>query len=492
MKYLYLFVILLTLALRPVVVHADNKTSYLSEISIRDWEVVKDNREIVLKMVVDLSRLKLRTQHTVALTPVLASRDGSREAAFPPVVIDGKTRNKMYLRAQHLESVELPPYHDNSAQVIIRRNNGKEQVYEYEVSVPYEPWMLDGHVELREQVHGCVNCAKGENDTPLGNVLPAYEPQFRLILIEPEPEPVKMRAETRTARLQFRQDSYNILPKFKNNRAELDSVSHSVEMVKGNADVSITGIYITGYASPEGSVAHNLKLSENRAKALVDYIHRHNDIAADLLHVDWKGEDWEGFRRVLADFPGLLKRDEVYRIIDECQGDRDVCEKQLQDLVPADIYTRLLNEVYPFLRRNEYRIEYNVRNFDLDEARRMLSERPDLLSLHEMYKVAGSYPKDSPEYRRAMEVAGKYYPQLPAVLNDRARAAMNAGRYDEAVALLEKANPTDPRLLNTLGVAYAGMGEPYKARQAFERAASQNCAEAAHNLKEIKNVINQL
>ena len=144
MKHLYSSIILLMLAFRPVVVHADNKTSYLPEIDIHNKEVVRQNREIELKMVVDLSHLKLRTQHTIALLPVLVSGDGSREAAFPPVVIDGKTRSKVYLRAQRLESVELPPYHDGSAQTIIRRSNGKEQSYDYRAVIPYERWMLDG------------------------------------------------------------------------------------------------------------------------------------------------------------------------------------------------------------------------------------------------------------------------------------------------------------------------------------------------------------
>ena len=68
---------------------------------------------VELKMSVDLSNARIRTQHTVALTPVLVSADGNREIAFPPIVIDGKTRHKVYLRAQRLESVELPPYHND-------------------------------------------------------------------------------------------------------------------------------------------------------------------------------------------------------------------------------------------------------------------------------------------------------------------------------------------------------------------------------------------
>ena len=494
MKHLYI-IFLALLACCPEVIHAENEISYLAEIGIQNRGVVKKGREVQLTMLVDLSELKIKTQHTIALTPILLSKDGNREAAFPPIVIDGKARNKMYLRAQRLESVDIPPYHDENAQVVIRRRNGKDQGYEYLATVPYEHWMLDGRIELREQVYGCVNCSEGKAEQVLpGNILPAFIPDYRICTIVPEPEPVKVRAETRTARLQFRQDSYRILPGYKDNRSDLDTVSHSIQLVEDNEDVSITGIFITGYASPEGTVAHNLKLSENRAKALADYICRHDKFDPAMIHVDWKGEDWEGFRLVLDKFPGLVKRGEVVRIIDECTGDRDVCEKQLQELVPADIYHRLLNEIYPLLRRNEYKIEYNVRNFNLDEARRMVDERPDLLSLTEMYKVADSYEKGSPGYGKVMQVAARYFPDAPAVLNDLALEAMAKKEYDKAVQLLEYSKVTfsDSTLLNTLGVAYAGAGEPYKAEDAFRRAAEAGVEEARHNLTQVQGVIEQL
>lgn len=477
-----------------MMLHAENETSYLPLIGIRQGGVVKQGRTVELTMSVDLSKAKIRTQHTVALTPVLMSADSSREVTFPPIVIDGKTRHKVYLRAQRLESVELPPFHNDSAQVIIRHSS-KGQHYDYAATVPYERWMLDGRIKIREEVHGCVNCDKGKAEQSLwAGILPAYVPDYKLDSIAPEPEPVKVRAETRTARLQFRQDSYNILPGFKNNRAELDTVSNSIELVKKNTDVRIIGIYITGYASPEGSMAHNMALSENRAKALADYIRRYDAIAPEMLHVDWKGEDWEGFVRVLGDFPNLLKRDEVYEIIERYPDERDFCGLQLQKLVPPTIYHRLLTEIYPALRRNEYRIEYNVRNFNLEEARRMVDERPDLLSLSEMYKVADSYGKGTPGYDKVMATALRYFPASPSALNENAVNAISREEYAKAVELLEKSEVTarSAELLSTLGVAYAGAGQYDKAEDVFRRASEAGSATARHNLEEVRQVIDQL
>ena len=237
-----------------------------------------------------------------------------------------------------------------------------------------------------------------------------------------------------------------------------------------------------------------MTLSENRAKALADYIRRHDAISPDMLHVDWKGEDWEGFVRVLGDYPNLLKRDEVYAVIERYPNERDFCELQLRKLVPPTIYERLLNEIYPALRRNEYRIEYNVRNFNLEEARRMVDERPDLLSLSEMYKVAASYGKGTPEYDKVMAVAVRYFPSSPAALNENAVNAISREEYTVAAELLEKAEVTarTATLLNTLGVAYAKAGEYDKAEDAFRRASEAGSETARHNLEEVRQVIDQL
>lgn len=493
MKHIYLSIILLALALRPGVAAADNVTTYLPEIKIEDRQVSRKNKEVELKMVVDLSGLDIHTQHTVALIPVLVSRDGNREAQFPPVVIDGKTRNRVYLRAQRFKSMELPPYHDGSAQTVIRRTNGKEQSYDYRASLPYERWMLNGRIELRERVSGCANCGKGESGVELADskeALAAYVPQYSMERMQPAHEEVKMRAETRTARLQFRQNSAKIDPNFKNNREELNTVAASIGVVKENKDLTITGIYITGYASPEGSVAYNKRLSQSRADALAAHAQKDTQVDASLWHVTGVGEDWEGLRAEVEKHPKLLKIDEVLRIIDACDGDQDACEQRIKDLVPPDIYQRLLNEMYGSLRRNEYRIEYNVRHFDLGEAKAQIKTRPDLLSVEEMYKVADSYGKGSAEYREAMLIAANTYSGNLAAVVNAACVELERGNADAAIRLIESSKvAAAPEALNALGVAYAKAGKHDKARGLLQRAKAAGCKEAENNLRELAGVM---
>ena len=174
----------------------------------------------------------------------------------------------------------------------------------------------------------------------------------------------------------------------------------------------------------------------------------------------------------------------------------------MMNVLTDDEYTWLLRNIYPYLRHCTYRVEYEVRNFDLEEARRTIYERPQDLSLNEMYKVAGSYEKGSEEYAYAMEIAARYYPETPAVVNRLAAEAMESGDARKAVEyaggmaerLIGQETLTDKEaeLLNTAGVAYARAGEYSKARTALEKASGAGNANAEHNLTQLLNVIDQL
>ncbi len=496
---IYTIFLSLALALCSAVLRADSNPDYLSSIGITGSSLVKNGRAIELSMDLDFSETRIKTQHTVALTPVLVAADGSREACFPPVVLDGKIRNLVYLRAQRLESVEIPPYHDGSEQVIIRRRNGKEQSYDYTASLPYENWMLDGRVEMREVVHGCVNCEKGESEQNLlDSVLPTFNPDYILGKLEPEPEPIKTREESRSAYINFRRDRYEILENYKDNAAELGEVLASIRLVDNNPDLTITGIRIDGYASPEGSIAHNEILSDNRANSLAEYVRRKTGIDGSLISAEGHGEDWEGFKKMLLvenRLPTLPKRGEVIRLLKDSDANHDIIEDRIAALEPkAQIYNALLGILYPELRRNEYRIKYDVRNFDLEEAREVIRTQPKLLSLKEIYMVAGSYEKGSEEYEFAMRTAAECYPHSVAVMNDRALELFRNGDTIGVIDLLSKSGLTEtsPMLLNSLGVAYARAGEPLKAAECFRKASDGGLEEAVHNLKQVEGVIDQL
>ena len=459
----------------------------LIDVKVVNEEVKKQGSEVSLRMTLDLTGLRVGNQKSVCLHPAVVSADGTHEAVLAPVVVDGKTRSRVHRREKALTGAS--PATDNAYTVL---RSGRESRVEYIAKLAYEPWMVDSRLVLRERMTGCLDCtAATEESTVKAPFIKLFTPRYVTPFVTPEREAVKVRNEVRVARLQFRQGKSDVDPRYKDNRAELETVTGSINVVKTNPDLTITGIYITGYASPEGSVAFNQKLSESRANALAEYARKDTHMDASLWHVAGMGEDWEGLRREVEKHPGLLKQDEVLAIIDGCDGNQDECENQLKALVPPTIYERLLNEMYVPLRRNEYRIEYNVRNFSLEEAKQQVRTNPKLVSLNEMYQVAGSYGKGTAEYNEVMEIAARTYPDNPIALSNAAVTKISQKDAAGAIALLE-GKRLDATAKNTLAVAYAETGAYDKAKSLFEEAVREGNADAKGNLEQLVKVMEQL
>lgn len=455
------------------------QTYYLENLKVENRAVEKEGQTVRISMDVNMDEVEMKNQHSLRLVPTLVSADGKQEQELDPILVNGKIRNKVMDRQETLGDLDR----ENREVPRIRRNNGKEQTVHYEAETSFRRWMVNGRLDLRGYVTGCASCDEGNETLATGDVLPYREPQFLMPpLAQPEEETVKRRSLVQTARLQYRQDSHNVLPGYKDNQAELDKVQASIDAVKENTDLTITGIYVTGYASPEAPVYYNQKLSERRAQKFTEYVQKRNpELDKSLWHVEGKGEDWIGLRAEVEKAPRLLRREAVLEIIDGCDGNQDVCEDKIKALVPPEIYERILNELYGPLRRNDYRIEYNVRHFDLEEARQLIKTRPDLLSVAEMQKVADSYGRNSDAYRESLQIAVRTYPDNLAARNNAALAEIETEHYDEAIALLKDTD--EPSLQNLLGVAHFKKGQYGEAKSAFRRALDGGYAGAADNLK---------
>lgn len=483
--YITLFVTVACLGVRA-------QEGALTGIKVEGDSIQKKGKEIFLEFSLDLSRLKVGNQRSVRLTPAIVRQEGDGEVALRPIVIDGRTRGRIHDRQQALygrsEATE-------GAYSVLKSSEGLPASIRYQATVPYEPWMTRSRLVIREQLTGCLECAEGEEETTVRQPFyTPYVPHYATAYLKPEKEEVKVRNEVRVARLQFRWDSYRVEPGYKGNRQELNTVSESIELVKDNPDLTIKGIYITGYASPEGKAAYNQRLSANRAEALARYAQKDTKTAADLWHVTGNGEDWEGFRREITRHEDLLNPEQALKIYDSCKDDPDECERRIRFLIPAgEKRQRLMDEVYGPLRRNEYRIEYEVRGFNLEEAREQIKTRPDLLSVEEIYTVAQSYGPDSEEYREALLTAARTYPANPAAIVNAAHLLIQEGKTGEAIGLMESSEAAGaPQVLNALGVAYAHEKQYSLAQELFRQAAQAGSTDARTNLKEIQEVIDEL
>ena len=88
-------------------------------------------------------------------------------------------------------------------------------------------------------------------------------------------------------------------------------------------------------------------------------------------------------------------------------------------------YRYLLKYIFPSLRVAICKVNYEVRDFSVEEAKEIIKTRPQNLSLNEMFLVANTYPTGSQEFIDVFETAVRMYPQSEIANINAATAALS-------------------------------------------------------------------
>lgn len=478
-------IIYLIIACFTVVPGAWAQNPRLSGIHIENLATLKQHDQVSVSFDLSLDALQVKTNNMLVLTPVLKSNGNSLDSiALRPVVVAGTKRSRILHRKEVLgEQLSLA----GEPVAIVTSKNNSEQSVPYNVTVPYRPWMQDASLSLVHEVSGCANCINlTGKELIVNNILPApYQPVYRLTYVMPEAE-VKTRSDRHTATFNFVVDRWELLRDYKGNAAKLNEVDQIVGDLRNNPDLEITAFQIHGYASPEGSVSHNRMLAENRANAFSDYLVSKFGIERNRFTVTGHGEDWDGLRKAVA-ASSLADKQAILDIIDNV-SDPDARDAELMKFSGGETYRTLLNNYYPPLRRTEYVVAYNVRAFDVEEAREIIKTNPGLLSLNEMSLVSQSYPAGSKEFKEVFDIAVRLYPDSEIAILNSASADIESGNMDGAIERLMKIGDS-PKVWNNLGVAYARKGDISKAKEYFTKAAGEGDNDARANLEEFRKAI---
>ena len=435
-------------------------------------KVAKDSIRFGVNVVLDQVALGSRTLLT--LTPKLVSEDGTQTYAFSAVSVGGRNRQIMWKR-RNIAGAQ-PVYH----------KNGTAQTVSLNLAAPNVAWVKKARLVVDEQVQGCAGCEQGEMRYKLLDrlVKEEYRPKFTTVFVTPKPEPVKTRSDRFIARFNFRVNRSELLPELGNNRVEFARVDSVAKAILLNTDVKVKNVSIDGYASPEGTDAANLKLSQNRALSFADYLRRTYNLSRGVLNGVGHGSDWEGLRNSVIADANVPNKQGVLDVL-AAAGNNEVRKTNLRKLDAGQPYAYLLANHYPPLRRTEYQFTYTVRDFNLEEAIQRIYSNPSLLSLNEMYLVANHYAAGSAERRNALETAQRVYPNAPeSRFNALAYRMAQGEQVNEEQFLVNYT--TSPEKWNNLGVYYGLRKDYARAKECFSRAGNLPAAQA--NLAELAKV----
>lgn len=485
MKKILYIISLLMLSLLPALVSAQ-ADPYAGEIRVNFNGYTLKGETVTFHTSADLSRLDLPKNEKLTFTPILRSTDGTREHRFAPVVVIGRERDKLVQRGIRFGDFRFGQQPDQY--IVLTRDNPQQHV-EMNLDAPFEKWMRQSYLIVTEQTTGCAGAnltyANGlDMKTYVGDpyrFAEPYTPVFEVSFLTPEIEAVKIRQDTYSARLQFQVNRTNLLPEIGNNAQVLAETRDVINKVKNDPLLQIREIVVKGYASPEGNTEANYRLSQGRAQALVDYLHRQNFQVSDrMITAQGMGEDWAGLRQALETYYSSEKD----RVIEAIDNISDITRRK-NTIRNMPVYRPILHDLYPPLRRNEYTISYEVRGFNVQEAKEMLRTRPQLLSLNEMFMVAELYDRDTPEFKEVFDIAARMYPDSPVAQFNVGAMEVENGSYGTAISRLEKIDIAEA--WNNQGIAYWYKGEYEKALAFFRRAADAGLEAARTNIQEYEH-----
>lgn len=461
---------------------------FIGALRVRTAELSERGDSLLLKMELKVNEQAANKRQSWAIVPQLVAEDGGNltQITFPYALVNGSIREKIYKRKLNFGNEELlanlPIVHTE----VDRRTGGEDVVLHYTMQVPYQPWMDMADLKLHTVLVSPAGKWQLLSVENAGNVKfsprALYEVQPKVKFIEPAPEK-KQRKMQGQAYLDFQVGRSVIIPTFRRNIDELARIAQAVMRVRSNSDVVITGLYIEGYASPEGNYSMNDKLARSRSEALRDYMVKEFGLDRGLFRVTSMAEDWDGLRALVLE--STLAGAQKQAAIDVMDSNDDPDRKEARLRAQSASWEQMSYEMFPQLRRSEYQIDFSVRDYAVEESRFLAERSPELLSQRELFLLAMSYPEGSEKWEEAFELSAHYFPDDAVSILNTAALMLTRGELAAAKRMLERTGD-DARALNTQGVYYLLAGDLEKAKGYLEKAAAQGVGEATHNLSELK------
>jgi hypothetical protein len=465
---------------------AEAQTVYEGQIPVKIQRLRQVDDSVQISVDFDLTNLSIASERYLTLTPILTDTKG-REHKLKNIRINGGQQHKAFVREVELNGLQRQVAHAHHT--VIGLNKETRDIFRYVTTIGFEGWMREAQMMVLSDLCNC----GGESrqlltDKIADRVIMEGAQPYRVLpnvaYIRPEVEAVKSRSESNDIFLDFPVSQTDIIPGYGNNPRELSKIESIINEIRKDDNVRVTGVSITGYASPEGDITFNNQLSRGRAESLRSYLASRSAIPPQQYRLGSGGEDWEGLARMIQGMNNFAPKETVLSII---RYYNPVERKdRLKALDGGRLWEWMLNELYPRLRRVVSRIEYTVRGFNVEEAKQIIRTRPQQLSLNEMFLVANTYEEGTKEFGAVFETAVRIFPNDPVANLNAAASALLDKDLAKAERYLQKAQRNTPAYYNNLGVLNMMQNNLARAKNLFQRAAEGNLEVALKNLEEVK------
>ncbi|MBQ5593398.1 MAG: hypothetical protein IIU76_02320, partial [Bacteroidales bacterium] len=258
--------------------------------------------------------------------------------------------------------------------VISYKNGGKAS---RAVVFDYKPGMEKAVLELRATVYNSSKTKKFE--FPINyRIADGTNCTYMLVKLEGAPSMEadnyqKIIRETKESQILYTINQSNV----RNNQLKSEQMKEYQEFLTA-ADKderrTIVSNDIIAYASPDGSLNLNNKLSENRAKsaekAFVKVISKKAKVKDVPVNVSQISEDWEGFQELVA-ASDIQDKELILRVL-SMYSDPVVREREIKNM--SAVFQTLADEVLPALRRARLIANVDYKNWTDEELTQLIND----------------------------------------------------------------------------------------------------------------------
>jgi tetratricopeptide (TPR) repeat protein len=234
---------------------------------------------------------------------------------------------------------------------------------------------------------------------------------------------------------------------------DITALKDYVALAMQNERMEIKAVTNSSYASPDGPLALNEKLSEQRGKAAEKYLQKEYKKMPELTALfatQTTAEDWEGFKALVQE-SSVADKELILRVLSMYQ-DPVVREQEIKNMSAA--YEALADEILPQLRRSKLTVDVNLIGLSDEEILSAIKTDPSVLSLEQML-YAATLTQDPAEMLKYYQMAAEKEPKCMRAWNNIGWTLLHMGKTDEAITALEKAKAlkNDDTVKNNLGFA---------------------------------------
>lgn len=141
------YFLLLVLLFGAVSLHAQKKLEIVGDFSVVRKTLCERNGELYMVLDVEVSRRAVTRSQSWTIIPELSTPDRQSVKLFPHIVINGRYQQHMQERRRTLTGRRLV---EREPLLTINVDGDTDRTYTYEMKVPYESWMADATLVLRQ------------------------------------------------------------------------------------------------------------------------------------------------------------------------------------------------------------------------------------------------------------------------------------------------------------------------------------------------------